>query len=78
MNDHQIRLFHCEKPYCFAGYGDAWSQLSKTIVEEDDGVTYVCEIDVGAVPAAVTKTMVVRLGNLRIPLAFNHKQLKMS
>ena len=69
MNDHQIRLFLCENPSCFVGYGDAWSQLTKTIVEEDDGVTYVCEIDVGAVPAVVTRTMVVRLGNLSLRLA---------
>ncbi len=46
----------------FPGYGDAFSTLTKTIVLEDDGATYVCDVDVGAVPTVVRLIMVVKLG----------------
>ena len=35
-----------------------------TIVEEDIGSMYRCDIDVGLVDAAATETMVVHLGKL--------------
>ena len=61
--------------YLYAGFGDAWSKINITIVEEDIGATYRCDIDVGLIEAAATENMVVRLGDF-LQVNFHRVNLK--
>ena len=60
-----------------SGYGNASSTLTIDIVEEDNGATYYCDIDVGDVRSAVRRTMVVRLG-LHLSAKSKKKQGRLS